>query len=171
MSPRNPAFEKRDFSCLRSQTPVSQPCGGGGLSDVGKRGLARKISSGNKGPTSALIQQLTSHPDASCRAGTPRICHVSLSTFEYILGVFILFPWPSFSVSHGTLSTHVMNVGVHRDPPSPFLTTPTPRLHQLCKGLEKVPAVTLPNRTLFKVCQTNLSVEVWVLKETRSQRR
>ena len=106
MSPRNPAFEKRDFSCLRSQMPVSQPCGGGGLSDVGKRGLAWKISSGNKGPTSVLIQQLTSHPDASCRAGTPRICHVSLSTFEYILGVFILFPWPSFSVSHGTLSIY-----------------------------------------------------------------
>lgn len=106
MSPRNLAFEKRDFSCLRSQVPVSQPCGGGwGLSNVGKRGLARKISSGNKGPTSALIQQLTSHPDASCRAGTRRICHVSLSTFEYILGVFILFPWPSFSVSHGTLFT------------------------------------------------------------------
>ena len=88
------------------------------------------------------------------------------------LGFSSYFPGlPSQSLMEPSLSTHVMNVGVHRDPPSPLLTTPTPWLHPLCKGLEKVPAVTLPNRTLFKVCQTNLSVEVWVLKETRSQRR
>ena len=161
MSPRNLAFEKRNFSCLRSQVPVSQPCRGG-LSDVGKRGLARKISSGNKGPTSALIQKLTSHPDASCRAGTPRIYHVSLSTFEYTLRVFVLFPWPSFSVSYGTL--FICSCDEFWSTQRSTLTS-SHHSHSLA-----APALQRSGGRPRWILLNRASVEVWVLKETKSQR-
>lgn len=44
-----------------------------------------------------------------------------------LLGFSSYFPGlPSQSLMEPSLSAPVMNVGVHRDPPSPLLTTPTP---------------------------------------------
>lgn len=90
-------------------------------------------------------------------------CHLSLSFFEYILGVSILLPWSSLlSLSWCLLS--LINVGVPQDLSSAHCSSYYPYC-LAAPALQRVggrPAATLLKRT---------SARIWDLKETKNQRK